>query len=285
MAIRGSLKEASLPDVLQLLALGQKTGCLSIVDQSNIAHVYFDRGRISYASIVNRRDRLGDILVKNGKITQEQLDDAIQSQGRQRDKRLGEILIERGIIDEDQLNSALAYQRAWGHRLGAAFLDQAAGVADRVFGTYLVRQERHVGDDEGPVGRFDDRAYQGHQFVDGDRQRRFVAEDVVGGRVADEQHRDPCLVEDPRGERVVGGRATVVGPVHRARGLRAAAVADLPIERPHSQTGVAGALRRGSGGGNSGLQRRRGLRRTGEPGGGEKTGGGVKKGWGGEGGV
>ena len=39
MAIRGSLKEASLPDVLQLLALGQKTGCLSIGDRNNIAHV------------------------------------------------------------------------------------------------------------------------------------------------------------------------------------------------------------------------------------------------------
>ena len=35
MAIKGSLKEASLPDVLQLLALGQKTGCLSIADRSN----------------------------------------------------------------------------------------------------------------------------------------------------------------------------------------------------------------------------------------------------------
>ena len=37
-------------------------------------------------------------------------------------KKLGQILIERGIIDEDQLNSALAYQRHWGHRLGAALL-------------------------------------------------------------------------------------------------------------------------------------------------------------------
>jgi hypothetical protein len=27
MAIRGSLREASLPDVLQLLAMGKKTGC------------------------------------------------------------------------------------------------------------------------------------------------------------------------------------------------------------------------------------------------------------------
>ena len=100
MAIRGSLKEASLPDVLQLLALGQKTGCLSIVDRNNIAHVYFDNGRICYASIVNRRDRLGDILVKNGKITQDQLDQAIQRQTRERDKRLGELLIASGALSE-----------------------------------------------------------------------------------------------------------------------------------------------------------------------------------------
>ena len=35
MAIRGSLKEASLPDVLQLLAMGKKTGCLSVTHRSS----------------------------------------------------------------------------------------------------------------------------------------------------------------------------------------------------------------------------------------------------------
>ena len=30
MAIKGSLKEASLPDVLQLLSMGKKTGCLAV---------------------------------------------------------------------------------------------------------------------------------------------------------------------------------------------------------------------------------------------------------------
>ena len=35
MAIKGSLKEASLPDVLQLLSMGQKTGCLSVAERSN----------------------------------------------------------------------------------------------------------------------------------------------------------------------------------------------------------------------------------------------------------
>ena len=110
MAIRGSLKEASLPDVLQLLALGQKTGCLSIVDRSNIAHVYFEKGRICYASIVNRRDRLGDILVKNGKISQEQLDQGIQRQMRERDKRLGELLIASGALSQADLEHYMRMQ-------------------------------------------------------------------------------------------------------------------------------------------------------------------------------
>ena len=110
MAIKGSLKEASLPDVLQLLSLGMKTGCLSVTHRSNFAYVYFDRGRISFASIVNRRDRLGDILVKNGLITQSQLDEAVQGQATQRDTRLGEILVERQFIAREELHRYIRLQ-------------------------------------------------------------------------------------------------------------------------------------------------------------------------------
>ena len=59
MAIKGSLKEASLPDVLQLLSMGKKTGCLIVTHRNNFGYIYFDKGKISYASIVNRRDRIG----------------------------------------------------------------------------------------------------------------------------------------------------------------------------------------------------------------------------------
>src|SRR5665811_44520 len=34
MAIKGSLREAGLADVCQLLSMGQKTGCLSVTDRS-----------------------------------------------------------------------------------------------------------------------------------------------------------------------------------------------------------------------------------------------------------
>src|SRR3989449_4324589 len=110
MAIKGSLKEASLPDVLQLLALGQKTGCLSIADRSNFGYIYFDKGRICYASIVNRRDRLGDIRVKHAKITEEQLAAAIHRQSTARDKKLGEILVGMKVITQADLERYMRVQ-------------------------------------------------------------------------------------------------------------------------------------------------------------------------------
>jgi tetratricopeptide (TPR) repeat protein len=111
MAIKGNLKEASLPDVLQLLAMGQKTGCLSLTDRSNFGYIFFDRGRITYASIVNRRDRLGDLLVKNGLIRMEELSGAIDEQARDPAKsRLGEILIRRGAITREQLEQYIRIQ-------------------------------------------------------------------------------------------------------------------------------------------------------------------------------
>ena len=110
MAIKGSLKEASLPDVLQLLAMGKKTGCLSVTHRNNFGYIYFDKGKISYASIVNRRDRIGDMLVKAGQISQEQLQAAIDAQAKQRDKRIGDLLVDLGFISREKLHEHVRIQ-------------------------------------------------------------------------------------------------------------------------------------------------------------------------------
>ncbi len=110
MAIKGSLREASLPDVLQLLAMGQKTGCLSVTDRANFGYIYFDRGRITYAAIVNRRDRLGDLLVKNGLLEAAALAAAVDEQERDPETRLGEILVRRGAITREQLGQYIRIQ-------------------------------------------------------------------------------------------------------------------------------------------------------------------------------
>lgn len=110
MAIRGSLREASLPDVLQLLAMGKKSGCLSVTHRHAFGNIYFDRGRISYASIVNRRDRLGDLLVRNGLITAAELEAAIAVQGRAPERKLGEILIAERTIAREALHQYIKHQ-------------------------------------------------------------------------------------------------------------------------------------------------------------------------------
>jgi tetratricopeptide (TPR) repeat protein len=110
MAIKGSLKEASLPDVIQLLFLGRRTGCLALADQHNFGTIYLDEGLIVYASIVNRRDRLGDILVRNGRITPDQLQQAIETQDDDRQHKLGEILVTLGILSRTELEDYMRLQ-------------------------------------------------------------------------------------------------------------------------------------------------------------------------------
>ncbi len=110
MAIQGRIEEAGLPDVLQLLALGRKTGCLSLADGALTGHIYLDVGRVSYATVANRLDRIGDMLVKSGRITQQQLDEAVADQARTSGRHLGRILVDSGRIDRAELERFIRLQ-------------------------------------------------------------------------------------------------------------------------------------------------------------------------------
>lgn len=103
MAIQGSLREASLPDVVQLLHLGRRTGRLALADRQRHAAIWFEDGWIVHASITNRRDRLGEVLVKSGPVSQAQLDEALAIQASQPGRRVGEILVALGAIDREEL--------------------------------------------------------------------------------------------------------------------------------------------------------------------------------------
>jgi tetratricopeptide (TPR) repeat protein len=110
MAIRGSIRDSGLADVCQLLSIGEKTGCLSVTDRSRFGQIFFDRGRITFATIVNRRDRLGDLLLREGAITHAQLTAAVEAQARQPDRRLGEILLDHGAIQPGTLEACVRRQ-------------------------------------------------------------------------------------------------------------------------------------------------------------------------------
>jgi len=110
MAIKGSLKEASIPDVMQMLSMGRKTGVLSITNGEEIVYIYFEDGEITGAGSVSKADKIGDILIAREKITEDQLNEALDIQKSKPDLLLGEILYERGYVDEETLREALAEQ-------------------------------------------------------------------------------------------------------------------------------------------------------------------------------
>jgi tetratricopeptide (TPR) repeat protein len=110
MAIEGSLADVSLADICQLLAMGRKTGCLTVTDHSNFGYIYFEDGRVSYASVLNRPDRLGELLVQNKVITRDALSGAMEAQAHEPGKRVGQLLVERKSLTMDELNRFVTIQ-------------------------------------------------------------------------------------------------------------------------------------------------------------------------------
>jgi len=110
MAIEGQIRELGLADLCQLLSLGRKTGCLTVTRQANFGYIYLDEGRVVHATVLNRPDRLGELLVRNGLISRDELRAAMRDQASQPDRRIGQILVERGSLSESELRRFVSLQ-------------------------------------------------------------------------------------------------------------------------------------------------------------------------------
>lgn len=111
MALAGTLKDFGLPDIVQLIGLQRKTGTLHLKTPGESVKVIFEGGNIVAAesSISRPSDRIGNALVTQGAITQEQLDQALAVQ-KQTMQRLGHVLIAEKIVAEDHLRKAVEAQ-------------------------------------------------------------------------------------------------------------------------------------------------------------------------------
>jgi hypothetical protein len=113
MAIEGPLRELGIHDVFQLLDLSRKTGALTVTSalRDNQGTVYFDRGTVVFAAIRSNPHPLGELLLRAGKITDGDLDQARELQRRNPDgRRLGEILVESGAITRKELERQVRFQ-------------------------------------------------------------------------------------------------------------------------------------------------------------------------------
>jgi hypothetical protein len=112
VAIEGPLRELGLHDVFQLLDLSRKTGVLRISSQlrSNDGTVYFERGAVVYAEARSNPHRLGDVLLRAGKISDADLERArVQQEKDGQRRRLGRILVDIGAISERELERQVEF--------------------------------------------------------------------------------------------------------------------------------------------------------------------------------
>jgi hypothetical protein len=111
MALEGTIKDFGLPDIFQLIGLQRKTGVLTLRGKSETVTVTFETGMVVNADSSAKRieARLGSLLVKQGKLTEEQLDEVLRRQ-KETLQRVGHILIAGRFVSPEDLKQALQVQ-------------------------------------------------------------------------------------------------------------------------------------------------------------------------------
>jgi hypothetical protein len=106
--LRGSLTELPLPDLLQLIRASEATGILTVVLGGARKAIYVRGGRVVFASSNLPNDRLGEILIHEGKITVEEYEASIK--GISKGRRQGRVLIEMGALSPKDLWEGVQFQ-------------------------------------------------------------------------------------------------------------------------------------------------------------------------------
>jgi hypothetical protein len=105
LSIQGSLSEASLPELLASISRSLETGVLNFHDMGRWKTIYFKEGRVVFATSNLQDDRLGEFLLKQGRITVRQFLEA--SKLIKPGKRLGAVLVDEDILSSDELFVAI----------------------------------------------------------------------------------------------------------------------------------------------------------------------------------
>jgi hypothetical protein len=106
MSLSGNLRTMALPDILQWISMGQKTGTLELESGSIRKRIVFRDGIIVTSWSNDPRESLGQFMIRHRLITEEQLFRALLSQETE-GRLIGSILVSSGILEEDDLKRTL----------------------------------------------------------------------------------------------------------------------------------------------------------------------------------
>lgn len=111
MGLEGTLRVFSLNDIFQVLGLQRKSGVLTVEGDDDTVTIAFLGGQVVSAESAARHleNRIGSLLVRAGRITQEQLDALLHVQ-TDTQQRLGFLLIRERLVTPEDLREALRLQ-------------------------------------------------------------------------------------------------------------------------------------------------------------------------------
>jgi curved DNA-binding protein CbpA len=107
--LQGNLRDCSLTRILIDLNRNRATGTLSVITPLFTKKIYLRDGNVIFASSTFEDDRLGEMLVKAGKISMEQYDRSVELL-KTTGKRQGAILVDLGYITPKDLFWGVKYQ-------------------------------------------------------------------------------------------------------------------------------------------------------------------------------
>src|SRR5512139_258016 len=106
MSLSGRLNTMDLPEVLQWVTIGRKTGSLSFVKEKSKVHLYLKEGKIISSASNDPTKQLGQFLLFQGKVTEPQLKRAFEIHLQTR-VILGKILVQENLVSTEDIQKAL----------------------------------------------------------------------------------------------------------------------------------------------------------------------------------
>ncbi len=108
LSIQGTLAETTVPDLFRSLIRNSETGIVSLEAVERHDDIYFNEGKLIFASSTDPDLGLGEVLLRSGEIDLDQYSDATEQLVSS--KRIGSVLCELGYLKPDELIRAVERQ-------------------------------------------------------------------------------------------------------------------------------------------------------------------------------
>ena len=103
------IAQSPISETIRRLSAERRSGDLQVRAGRMVKIAFFDHGRLVFAASNLRRDRLGEALVADGRITEEDFN-RVSALMRTDRRKFGEALVQAGVMDRYEVGSAVARQ-------------------------------------------------------------------------------------------------------------------------------------------------------------------------------